>query len=77
MPQLSLIRVIKVDAMFGSAIQHDVSMKILRELLEAWKTNVELADNKNRVTIDYGSDESQIDPTVGRVAGGCPVIRRK
>jgi hypothetical protein len=56
MVQVSLIRLVKIKASFGSDIQHDVCMKILREFLEAWKMNVESAHKKNRVTIEYGRE---------------------
>lgn len=56
MPQLGLNHVIRIEAAFGSEIQRDVSMKILREFLEAWQTNVQSAHKKNRVTIDFGEE---------------------
>jgi hypothetical protein len=58
MPQLSLIRLVRIEAAFGSDTQHDVSMKVLREFLEAWKMNVESAHKKNRVTIEYGEEHA-------------------
>lgn len=58
MPQLSLNHLVRIEAAFGSDIQRDVSMKILREFLEAWKTNVQSAHKKNRVTIDYGEEQA-------------------
>lgn len=42
---------VKIDATFGSEIQRDVSMNVLKEFLQAWKTNVEEANKKNRVVI--------------------------
>jgi hypothetical protein len=56
MPQLSLIRLIRIEAVFGSDVQHDVSLKVLREFLEAWKMNVQSAHKKNKITIDYGRE---------------------
>jgi hypothetical protein len=55
MPKLSLIRLVRIEATFGSDIQHDVSMKVLTQFLEAWKMNVEGAHKKNSIVIDYGS----------------------
>jgi hypothetical protein len=42
---------ITIDASFGSDMQRDVSMKVLKEFLDAWKANVESAHKKNKVTI--------------------------
>ncbi len=53
-PKISHIRLIKIEAVFGSDIQHDGSMKVLREFLEAWKRNVESSHKKNNITLDYG-----------------------
>lgn len=42
---------IMIDATFGSEIQRDVSLKVLKEFLEAWTQNVESSHKKNRVAI--------------------------
>jgi hypothetical protein len=42
---------ITIDARFGSDIQRDVSLKVLKEFLGAWKANVESAHKKNNITI--------------------------
>jgi hypothetical protein len=55
MPQIRHVRLVKIEATFGSDIQHDVSMKILTQFLEAWKMNVEGAHKKNSIVINYGS----------------------
>lgn len=47
----------KIQAVFGSDIQHDVSMKVLTEFLEAWKKNVESAHKKNKSVISYGKEQ--------------------
>jgi hypothetical protein len=60
MPQLRLMRLVKVEAAFGSDIQHDVSMKVLRDFLEAWKMNVESAHKKNKIAIAYGREPKPI-----------------
>lgn len=57
MPQVSHLRLVKIEATFGSDIQHDVSMKVLTQFLEAWKMNVEAAHKKNSVVITYGSQK--------------------
>ena len=44
---------VTIEATFGSQIQRDVSVKVLREFLDAWKQNVESIHNRNRVIIDY------------------------
>ncbi len=59
-PSFVHISLVKVEAVFGSDIQHDVSMKVLREFLEAWKMNVESAHKKNRITIAYGREPKPI-----------------
>lgn len=40
-----------VEASFGSEIQRDVSLRVLREYLDAWKMNVESSHKKNEVII--------------------------
>ena len=42
---------VKIDATFTSEIQRDVAMKLLNDFLQAWKVNVEEADERNRVSI--------------------------
>jgi hypothetical protein len=39
-----------IDATFGSQVQRDVSLKVLKEFLAAWTQNVTAAHKKNRVT---------------------------
>ena len=47
-----LLRVsIMIDATFGSEIQRDVSLKVLKQFLEAWTENVRTAHKKNKVTL--------------------------
>jgi hypothetical protein len=53
---------ISVEASFGSEIQRDVSLRVLREFLEAWRLNVESAHKKNEIIIS----EHEIDDEVGR-----------
>lgn len=55
----SLIRHVHIEAKFGSDIQHDVSMKVLQEFLEAWKMNVESAHKSNEITVEYGRESAQ------------------
>ena len=45
---------VRIDASFASEIQRGVAMKLLKDFLQAWKTNVEEADKRNRVTIAKG-----------------------
>jgi hypothetical protein len=45
------IQRITIDTSFGSDIQREVSMKVLKEFLAAWKANVESAHKKNKITI--------------------------
>jgi hypothetical protein len=40
-----------VEVSFGSEIQRDVSLRVLREYLEAFKTSVESAHKRNEVII--------------------------
>jgi len=51
-----LNRLVRIEAEFASDVQHDVSMKVLTEFLEAWKNNVEAANKKNTVSITYGRE---------------------
>ena len=52
-PMSKLNRLVTIEAAFGSDIQHDVSMKVLTQFLEAWKQIVEAAHNKNKISINY------------------------
>jgi len=51
---------ITIEATFGSEIQRDVSVKVLKEFLEAWTQNVESSHKKNKVTISL--KEQAADP---------------
>ena len=51
-----LNRLVRIEAAFASDVQHDVSMRVLTEFLEAWKKNVEAANKKNAVSISYGQE---------------------
>jgi hypothetical protein len=42
---------ITIAVTFGSDIQRDVGMRVLTQVLEAWKQNLECAHKRNRVTI--------------------------
>lgn len=42
---------ILIDATFGSEIQRDVSLKVLKQFLDAWTENVKTAHQKNNVTL--------------------------
>lgn len=50
-PKPTLHVSIAIDAIFGSEIQRDVSMKVLRQFLDAWTENVTSADKRNSVTV--------------------------
>lgn len=50
-PKPTLHVSITIDATFGSEIQHDVSVKVLRQFLDAWTQNVEESHKKNKVAI--------------------------
>ena len=54
MPKIN--RLMIIEAVFGNDIQHDVSMKVLTQFLEAWKQNVEAAHKKNKISINYGRE---------------------
>jgi hypothetical protein len=58
-PSNKIIRntVVTIDAVFGSDIQRDVSMKLLRALLNAWKQNVETGHTKNKVAVRFESKQ--------------------
>ena len=49
---------IMIDATFGSEIQRDVSLKVLKQFLEAWTENVKSAHKKNRVTVTVHEEQS-------------------
>ena len=49
----TLTATVTIEATFGSEIQRDVTVKVLREFLDAWKQNVESNHKRNRVRIDY------------------------
>ena len=42
---------VRISSTFTSEIQRDVAMKLLNDFLQAWKVNVEEADERNTVTI--------------------------
>ena len=42
---------VTIDATFGSEIQRDVSMKVLKQFLAAWMENVKSAHKKNHVAV--------------------------
>lgn len=50
-PKNPLHRFVDIEAVFGSEIQRDVAMKVLGELLAAWKSSVESSHTRNKVTI--------------------------
>ena len=41
---------ITIEATFGSKIQRDVSVKVLKQFLAAWTQNVETSHKQNKVT---------------------------
>jgi len=45
---------VSIDASFIGPIQRNVSVRILREFLAAWKKNVESANARNKVVIVFG-----------------------
>ena len=46
-----LSRTITIEATFGSEIQRDVAMRVLRQFLSAWRENVESAHKEKKVAI--------------------------
>jgi hypothetical protein len=52
----TLHRSVIIEAAFASDIQHDVAMRVLGELLEAWKANVESSHKRNIITIAHGRE---------------------
>ena len=53
------IQRITIEARFGSDIKRDVSLKVLRDFLQAWKANVESAHKKNTITITETREKSE------------------
>ena len=47
MPHVSIV----IDATFGDEVLRDVSIKVLKEFLDAWAQNVKAAHKNNRVII--------------------------
>jgi hypothetical protein len=45
--------IIRIEATFGNDIQHDVSMRVIKEYLEAWKANVLGGHQRNKIVITY------------------------
>ena len=45
---------ITITAAFGSEMQRDVAMKILRQILTAWESDTRERHQKNRISIVYG-----------------------
>jgi hypothetical protein len=52
-----LTETIRITAAFGSEMQRDVAMKILRQILTAWESDTRERHQKNRISIVYGSHE--------------------
>jgi hypothetical protein len=50
---MTFTHTITIVATFGSDIQHDVSMRVIKEYLEAWRANVLAGHSRNKVTITY------------------------
>jgi len=46
-PHVSIV----IDATFGSEIQRDVSIKVIKQFIRAWMENVKSAHKKNQVTV--------------------------
>lgn len=55
---------ITITANFGSDMQRDVAMRILRKMLAEWESEVESHHAKNRICIVYGAP----DDLLGRPA---------
>ena len=53
---------ISIEASFGSDIQRDVPLRVLREFLEAWNANVESAHKKSEIIIAEREIRSSVDP---------------
>jgi hypothetical protein len=50
-----------VEASFGSEIQRDVSLRVLREYLEAWKASAEASHKKNEIIISEHEIADAVD----------------
>jgi hypothetical protein len=48
---------VTIEATFASDIQRDVSLRVLVEFLEAWRTNVGSAHRRNKITIAYEREQ--------------------
>lgn len=53
-----LTETITITATFGSDMQRDVSMKVLRQMLAAWESETEQHHQKNRISIVYERDDA-------------------
>lgn len=54
---------ITIEATFGSEIQRDVSVKVLKQFLAAWTQNVEASHKKKKVTTtvkEHGSNSMTV-----------------
>ena len=51
----TLSATVTIEATFGSDIQRDVFLRVLREFLDAWKQNVESAHQTNTLRLEYGT----------------------
>lgn len=45
--------IITIECRFGSEYQRDVAMRLLREILTAWKDTAESTHKENRITITH------------------------
>jgi hypothetical protein len=45
---------VSIEASFGSDMQRDVAMRVLREFLDEWKTYTEERHKRTQIIIDYG-----------------------
>jgi hypothetical protein len=50
---MTFTHTITIKTTFGSDIQHDVSMRVIKEYLEAWRATVLAGHPRNKVTITY------------------------
>jgi hypothetical protein len=48
---------VTIEAAFASDIQRDVSLRVLVKFVEAWRTNVESAHRRNKITIAYEREQ--------------------
>ena len=53
-----LTETITITATFGSEMQRDVAVKVLRQILAAWACETEEHHQKNRIGIVYGRNVS-------------------